>query len=247
MSKLTGLALVAVAALLAGAAQAEPTHVMIRAQALDAKFIGDHTGGAQITLTDAMTGAVLAKGLTKGGTGDTSKIMRPRVRGSAITDAATAGFEALLDLKRPTLVRAEATSPAAKSHPSITVSSSLWIIPGHDITGEGWVLTIPGLIVEPAATPVADGGLNVSAKVSPMCGCPIEPGGIWDSANYSVEATLLRGEQVVAHTALVYAGQPGQFAGVLQNSPRGRFVLRLVATDSKSTNSGVAEQPVELK
>lgn len=247
MNKLYLLALVAGAALLAGAAQAEPTHVMIRAQALDAKFIGDHTGGSQITLTDAMTGAVLAKGLTRGGTGDTSKIMRPRVRGGDITDATTAGFEALLDVKRPTLVRAAATIPAGKFHPAITVSSSLWIIPGRDITGEGWVLTMPGLIVEPAAVPTADGGLKVSAKVSPMCGCPIEPGGIWDSANYSVEATLLRGEQVVARTALLYAGQPGQFAGALQNSPRGRFVLRLVATDARSINAGVAEQPVELK
>lgn len=87
------------AALLAGAAQAEPTQVTIRAQALGAKFIGDHTGGAETTLPDAMTGALLARGLTKGGTGDTSKIMRPRVRGGDITDAATAGFEALLDLK----------------------------------------------------------------------------------------------------------------------------------------------------
>jgi len=42
-------------------ALAQPTHVMVRALALDAKFIGDHTGGADITLTDARTGKVLAR------------------------------------------------------------------------------------------------------------------------------------------------------------------------------------------
>lgn len=72
------------------AVQAEPTRVMVRAQALDAKFIGDHMGGVAITLKDARTGAVLAKGLTRGATGETQRIMRtPRTRGNGVTDAAT--------------------------------------------------------------------------------------------------------------------------------------------------------------
>ncbi len=240
------LAVAVAFSMLASVAQAEPTHVMIRAQALDAKFIGDHMGGVRVTLTNARTGTVLAKGMIKGGTGDTPRIMGARTRGVAVADPATAGFEAALDLKRPTLVRADATGPEGKPGSAITVSSSLWIIPGRDVVGDGWVLTFPGLVVEPSAIPGSDGSLKVSAKVSPMCGCPIEPNGIWDAANYSVEATLLQGERVVARAALAYAGKPGQFAATLAGSPPGRYVLRLVATDSKTPNAGVAEQAIRI-
>lgn len=246
MTKPLHLAVAAAFSMLVSVAQAEPTHVMIRAQALDAKFIGDHMGGVRVTLTNARTGAVLAKGLIKGGTGDTPRIMGARTRGVAVADPATAGFEATLDLKRPTLVRADATGPEGKPGSAISVSSSLWIIPGRDVVGDGWVLTFPGLVVEPTATPGADGMLTISAKVSPMCGCPIEPKGIWDAANYSVEAMLLQGERVVTHTTLSYGGQPGQFAGTLLGSPPGRYVLRLVATDSKTPNAGVAEQAIRI-
>lgn len=234
--------------LLAASARAEPTHVMIRAQALDAKFIGDHMGGVAVTLTDARTGHVLAKGLTRGGTGDTGRIMKtPRTRGLEITDSATAGFEATLDLKEPTLVRADAVGPIGKPGASIKVSSSLWILPGRDILGDGWVLSFPGLVIEPTTTEAVDGALKVDAKVSLMCGCPIEPGGVWDAKHYVVEAVLLRGERVLFRTGLAYAGQASQFAGVLPAAPPGRYVLRVTAVDTTSPNAGVVSLPVRVR
>ena len=45
------LTLAALLALTAGSTLAEPTRVMVRGQALDAKFIGDHMGGIEVTLT----------------------------------------------------------------------------------------------------------------------------------------------------------------------------------------------------
>lgn len=241
------LAAAAFAALLATSAQAEPTHVMVRAQALDAKFIGDHMGGVRVTLTDARTGAVLAKGLTTGGTGDTPRIMKaPRVRGADLADAATAGFLATLDLKQPTLVRAQAEGPAGHPAAAIKVSSSLWVLPGRDVTGDGWVLTFPGLVIEPTTAPAAEGVLRVTAKVSLMCGCPIEPGGLWDAKNYEVTAVLLRRGRAVATAPLVYAGQPSQFAGLLPNAPPGRYTLRLTAIDRTTPNAGVVEQAVKI-
>lgn len=239
-------ALAAALTVAASSALAEPTHVMVRAQAQDAKFIGDHMGGVQITLTDVRTGAVLARGLTKGGTGDTPRIMKaPRARGVDVTDASTAGFEAVLDLKRPTLVRVDAEGPIGKPGASIKVSSTQWILPGHDLVGDGWVLAFPGLVIEPTAT-AAPSGLQVSAKVSLMCGCPIEPGGIWNADTYHVEAHLMRGERDVAVTTLTYAGQPSQFSGVLSPQTAGRYRLRLIASDATTTNVGVVEIPVRL-
>ena len=54
------------------------TKVMIRAIARDAKVIGEHVGGARITVKDASTGQVLAQGMQSAGTGDTDLIMRSR-------------------------------------------------------------------------------------------------------------------------------------------------------------------------
>lgn len=241
------LALAACLALLASAAQAEPTHVMIRAQALDAKFIGTHMGGVRITLRDARTGAVLAKGVTAGGTGDTGLIMKtPHSRGAAISNADTAGFDAVLDIASPTLVRAEAEGPVGKPGSAIKVTSSLWVTPGRDVGGDGWVLTFPGLVIEPAAQPAADGSLQVSAKVTLMCGCPIEPGGVWNAANYTITASLMQGRRTVVQTQLAYAGQASQFAAALPAPAPGRYVLRVVATDATTPNAGMVEQPITI-
>lgn len=247
MTKLLALAAVfVIAAPLA--AQAEPTHVMVRAQALDAKFIGDHMGGVAIILKDARTGAVLAKGLTKGGTGDTKRIMStPRTRGDSVTDAATAGFEAVLDLKQPTLVRAEATGPVGKPGSSSQTTSNLWIIPGRDILGDGWILTLPGLVVEPSVSTTPEGAVTLSAKIALMCGCPIEAGGLWDAAHYRVEARLMKGRVLVASIPLGFTGRTGEYAASLPKLAPGRYVLRVVAADDKTANAGVAEQKITLR
>ena len=176
MIKALVLTLAASLALPAAPVLAEPTHVIVRAQAQDAKFIGDHMGGVQVTLTDARTGKVLAKGLTKGGTGDTPRIMKtPRTRGMGLTDPSAAGFEAVLDLKKPTLVRADAVGPVGKPDSAIKVSSTQWILPGRDIVGDGWVLNFPGLVIEPTTSVSPDGALRISAKVSLMCGSRLSP------------------------------------------------------------------------
>lgn len=241
------LAFAATLALLPPAALAEPTHVMVRAQALDAKFIGDHMGGVEITLTDARTGALLAKGLTRGGTGDTLRIMRaPRQRGEALSDKDTAGFDAVLDLRQPTLVRADGVGPMGKPGAAIHVSSTLWVVPGRDVTGDGLVLSFPGLVIEPTAAPAADGTLQVTAKVTPMCGCPIEAGGLWDAASYSIEATLMKGPRVLAHAPLRFTGRTSEYEAALPATAPGRYTLRVVATDAKTPNVGMVEQDVRI-
>ena len=231
-----------------GPALAQPTHVVVRAQALDAKFIGDHTGGADITLTDARTGKVLAKGRTAGGTGDTARIMKaPHSRTGGLADAQTSGFDAVIDITAPTLVRAEAVGPQGRPGSVIHVTSTTWVYPGRDIAGDGWILTFPGLVVEPRAEKAADGTLAVSANVTLMCGCPIEAGGIWDAANYSVEAALIRGGKVQATAPLAFTGKTSQFAGQFLTQPPGKYQVRVSATDRTTINAGTVEIPLDLK
>lgn len=49
----------------AAPASAQPTHIVVRAIAKDAKFIGDSMGGVRITLSDAHSGRRLAQGSRK--------------------------------------------------------------------------------------------------------------------------------------------------------------------------------------
>ena len=227
-------------------AMADPTHVIVRARSLDAKFIGTSTGGVSIVLTDAATGQVLAEGQIAGGTGDTPRIMqRPPARFDSISDEDTAGFEALLNLGKPTLVRAEARGPLGRPGSAITVSSMMWIIPGRDVLGDGWVLTFPGLAIEANVVRNSSGVSRVTANTTLMCGCPITPGGLWDSNDFTVEAQLLDGENIVTRTMLSYAGTASQFVGDLPKVGSGRYTLRVVAVSKKTPNAGVIEQPIE--
>lgn len=233
-------------ALSVGAAQAAPTKVTVRAQALDAKFIGTHMGGVKVTLRDAGTGKVLAEGVTAGGTGDTKRLVtEPRVRGATLSGGDVAGFTATIDIDRPTLVRAEAYGPVGNPAGAINVSSSLWVLPGRDVAGDGWILPFPGLVIEPTVTP-ASGALDVRAKVNLMCGCPIEAGGVWDAANYKVTAHLLDGAREVASTDLAFAGETSIFGGKLTGLKPGDYTLQLVADDRTTINVGVADTKVTV-
>ena len=229
-------------ALLAGSTSAEPTHVMIRALSEDAKFIGDHTGGVDVTLRDAATHKILSHGVIRGGTGDTDRIMKTaRVRGAALADADTAGFDAVIDISQPTRVDVEARGPLGVPASAITVRSELWVTPGQAVTGDGWVLKFPGLLVTPSVARNADGSRRIDAKVTMMCGCPITPGGLWDAGNYTIGADVMDRGVVVSHVRLSYAGQASQFTANLPVSGRSGLTLRVVAAQANAVNTGVAE------
>lgn len=229
-------------ALAAAPALAEPVHVMIRAQSEDAKFIGDHTGGVDVTLRDVATGKTLAHDLIRGGTGDTARIMtQPQARGAGITDAATAGYDAVIDIDRPTLVEVEARGPLGFPAQAITVRSTRWIVPGHPVTGDGWILKFAGLLVTPAAERTGDGGMHVMAVVTMLCGCPITPGGLWDAGRFTVEAQALDHGKVVATAPLAFAGEPSHFAGDIPAFAGHADKVRVVATQAAPANAGVAE------
>src|SRR5690348_5372043 len=129
-----GCALVASLVLLAAGAKAEPTDIVVRVVAKDAKFIGTETGGAQVTLRDADTGEVLAQGLTSGATGNTPKIMtNGHARREILSDDTAAKFATTLDIQRPRRITATATGPMMLKDAAMTVSSTQWILPGKPV------------------------------------------------------------------------------------------------------------------
>jgi hypothetical protein len=225
-------------------AAAEPTQVLVRVISQDAKFIGESMGSVRVTLREAVSGRVMAEGLTMGTTGDTPLIMQATGRSSVRSTPATAAFRATVDIAAPTLVNLEAEGPLGRPFSALKVISQRWLMPGADVTaGDGWVIEMPGLAITPQITRNG-GAIRIDAKVELMCGCPITPGGLWAAEDYQVEASLWRGEQRLSQTALVFSAAPGGYAGAL-SAPTGEPArLVIFARNLKTGNSGMAQLSV---
>ncbi len=220
MNKLLALILVAAAA----PALAVPTPVTVRVISQGAKFIGTGMGGVDVVLADAATGAQLAKGRIEGGTGDTGKIMNGSPRGTPIADAASARFDAVIDISEPSEIRVAVMGPMKPAGTAVSKIETRWLIPGQPVVGDGWVVDLPGL----ALTARRDGG-QVVADVSMLCGCPIAPGTLWDEKRFELKAWV--GATAVP---LKWAGQTGRFAAAV---PAGASWVTAVDTLSGATSA----------
>ena len=232
--------------LLASPALAEPTPVTVHVISQDAKFVGDSTGGAQVILRDAESGRILAEGVTKGGTGNTDRIMQSTGRSPLRATPDAAAFHATLDIVRPTLVELEVKGALGRPGSAVRVTAQRWMMPGVPMTtGDGWNIELPGLAVTPTVR-IEPEGLQVTAKVEPMCGCPLTPGGLWDAADYQVEASLWQEDRQDRRVGLAFATAPGGFAGTLQLPPAGRYTLVLFARNTNTGNSGLGRIEIQI-
>lgn len=241
-----------------GAREATATRVMVRAVSKDAKVIGSGVGGARIAIRNARTGEVLAEGVQEGTTGSTEAIMlSPRLRGLTAygADPEAAGFLAILELEEPTPVEVLAEGPLGTPHAIQRASKTLLLIPGRDVMGEGVVLELNGFTVEllePAppegAGPaeLGPGPIQVRARVTLLCGCPTEPGGLWDSEQYEILARLLLEGRAVAETPLAYSGTRSEFVGTLPDPGPGAATLEVLAADPGRANFGMVRREVRV-
>ncbi|WP_298200335.1 hypothetical protein [Novosphingobium sp.] len=239
-----GRAAVAAAALLAATAGAEPTAVTVRVISQDAKFVGDHTGGAEVILREAESGRELARGRTTGGTGDTARIMQATGRSPQRAGPEAAAFAASIDLTRPTLVELEVRGPLGRPASAVRITAQRWMMPGEPVTaGDGWVVELPGLAITPALTVAAD-GLRVTARVEPHCGCPIAPDSLWPAADYAVSASLWAGNRRLDQVPLAFTAAPGEFSGRLPAPSGGADELVVFARNRVTGATGLARLPL---
>ena len=234
---------------LAGQDTRPPTQVMIRATSHDAKIIGTGVGGARISVFNALTGSLLARGIQEGGTGSTPMLMQePRVRGESIYDTdGAAGFLAELELGEPTQVRIEAEGPLGTPHASQRVTRTMLLVPGQHVLGDGVLLVLQGFTVEllePLGdlTRAAGTELPVQARVTMLCGCPTEPGGIWDSSDYTIEARILQDGKVLEAVALAFSGETSIYEGRISVPIGEGLTLQVLAMDPAKGNFGVVER-----
>src|SRR5439155_20191811 len=165
-----------------------PTPVIVRVVAYHAMALGDNVGGARVTIRDAATGAVLASGRQTGPSGDAKVIMQtPHLQTEAVYSVReSASFTAELQLTQPTLVEIVGEGPLQFPHAMRRASKMVLLYPGKAVTGDGIILELDGLLVT-IEVPTAERPLGigdegtVSTTVKMLCGCVIEPFGIWES------------------------------------------------------------------
>ena len=209
-------------------------------------IVGTSMGGARIMVRDADTGELLATGVTEGATGDTEKIMGARERRDSISSEGAARFTTVLDLDRPRLITVTAFGPLGQRQSAVSVSSTQWVVPGKHITGgDGWVLEMPGLVVDVLDPPAHAqmGGtphrIKLAANVTAMCGCPIEPGGLWDADKLEVAAILAKNGETQGTVPLRFAGTTSQFETELELKEPGIYEATVYAYDPANGNTGL--------
>lgn len=229
-----------------GPAWAEPTEITVRVISRDAKFVGTSMGGVLVTLRDADTGELLAEGTTEGGTGDTGRIMGERKRGMSLATPDAAKFSTTIDLDEPRRIEVSAFGPLAQRQGANRVSATQWVVPGNHLTGgDGWLLEMPGFIVDVLEPPthVKLTGLPktvaLKANVTMMCGCPVTPDGLWNANRYEVGAMIKRNGKAVGEASLAYAGAASQFAGSVTVDQPGTYQAIVYAYDADTGNTGV--------
>lgn len=235
---------------IASLAHAEPTPVTVHVISQDGKYIGDSMGGAEIILRDVESGALLARGVTRGSTGNTTQIMETEGRSPLRATPDAAGFETTLDLSKPTLVRLEARGPLSHPASQLRVTAERWLIPGERLdAGNGWTIEMPGLVValiSDPGRPHAGSRLQITAHVQLMCGCPITRGGIWNADDYEVSALVYRKGKLLTQTPLSFESDPGRFAGIIRLGTEGRSELIITAHNRKTGNSGLVVHPMQI-
>lgn len=230
----------------------KPTTILVRVVAHGSMVLGKEVGGARVTITDVASGRILATGLQQGEAGDQNQIMRtPHLMEEPLySSRASAAFTNTLELTHPIQVDIAAEGPLAYPASSQRVSKRIWLIPGHDLTDDGIVLTLYGYIVQiehpkPGQPLIAKDDVMLRASVRTLSGALVRPHGDWDSRKVHIYGELLIGDRIVERLQMFYSGEKAGFEApffvpLLKDAPDG-ITLRAVAADPASGNFGVGQ------
>jgi hypothetical protein len=223
------------------------TNIMIRAKAVDAKFIGSSVGGVKAIVEDVETGEILDQGWINGNTGDTTTLIKePLKRGAKQTDDKTAGYVAKIDINTPKLVRVKLIGPYGFRQSLQEATVTTWVVPGKDILGDGIILHMPGFIVDAWTRVLESGQVDIYTKSSMLCGCPIYPDGLWDPKNYEVTAMIMKDDQKVDEVSLLYTGPTGMFSASTTIKEPGHYKAIVYIIDQTTGNVGVDRTMFEI-
>ena len=230
----------------------KPTTVLVRVVANGSMVLGKDVGGARVTITDVATKQILATGIQQGEAGDQNQIMRtPRLMEEPrYSSRPAAAFTTTLDLLQPTLVEVTAEGPLAYPASSQRASTTVWLIPGRDMTNDGIVLSLYGYIVQIehpqlGAPLIAKDDVILRASVRTLSGALVRPHGDWDSRKIHLYGELMIGARVLERLQLFYSGERATFEAPffvpLPNDAPDGIALRVIAADSAGGNFGMSQ------
>lgn len=226
---------------------AADTQIMVRAKAVDSKFIGTSVGGIRVIVEDAETAEILDQGWINGGTGDTAVLMEnPIKRGEPLTNDKTAGFLANVKIDAPRLLRFKLIGPYGYQQAYQEASVTSWVVPGKDILGDGIVITMTGFIVDAWTRVLEDGQVDIYTKASLLCGCPITRDGLWQADNYEAKAIIMRDDENIDEVTLDFTGPTGMFSGKTRITEPGHYKAVVYLYDAKTGNVGVDRSMFEI-
>ncbi|AFJ01350.1 hypothetical protein Q7C_169 [Methylophaga frappieri] len=228
-------------------AAAEPTQIMVRAKAVDAKFIGTSVGGVKAVIEDAETGEILDTGWISGDTGDTAVLIKnPLERGQRQTTDTTAGYLATLDIETPRLVRISLFAPYGYRQSLQAASVTTWVIPGKPILGDGIILNMTGFIVDAWTQVLESGEVNIMTKAALLCGCPITHDGHWQADNYQATAIIMKEDKTITEVPMKFVGPVGMFRGKTTLTDPGHYKAIVTLYDKQHGNVGVDRSMFEV-
>jgi len=229
-----------------------PTTILVRVVAHGSMVLGKDVGGARVTITDVATKHILATGLQQGEAGDQNEIMRtPRLMEEPhYSSRPAAAFTATFDLLQPTLIEVTAEGPLAYPASSQRASTTVWLVPGQDMTNDGIVLHLYGYIVQiehpkPGEPLIAKDDVMLRASVRTLSGALVRPHGDWDSRKTHIYGELMIGTRVLERLQLFYSGERATFEAPffvpLPNDAPDGITLRVIAADSAGGNFGMGQ------
>lgn len=242
------------------------TSILVRVQAKGGKFIGPDGGYSQVTVRDVATGAILAQGPAIGGSGALSgSFSQAATRSCVVTpmwgtqnvlwlsapagQPPTAGFTTTLDLDAPTLVEITAEALTDGTPNGHTASQVMALAPGVDLTAEpGIVLLLPGLAVKVLSVDATGLNLNVSAWVTMMCGCKIDPAYPWQPSDFAVTATVYDASGAEVASGPLAFDTTSTFATSMPIGlpGAGTYTVSVTASQLSLANVGSASAPVTV-
>ena len=164
----------------------KPTTILVRVVGHGAMVLGREVGSARVTITDVSTKQILATGIQQGEAGGQNQIMRtPRLMEEPhYSSRPAAAFTATFDLPHPTLVEVTAEGPLAYPASSQRASTTVWLVPGQDMTNDGIILHLYGYIVQiehpKSGEPlIAKDDVILRAAVRTLSGALLRPHGDW--------------------------------------------------------------------
>lgn len=220
----------------------------------------DNSGNLTQTLSaGASTGVVLTYGTDAAKPPQVSYLTAdPASDHPTPTNPTTAFFRARFDLAAPELLTIEALGRDPDGNPSGAAGrATTWVAPGNELAAEpGFIVEIAGLAVTIGAVKALATGFYVSAKVTMMCGCPIDdektaknPQFIpWPSREFVVTAELWNGAAMVS-SAPLSLHSTSNFGGAIACTgvaPGTTLELRVKALQASIANYGYASRALTI-